>query len=189
MYFRILTHHACWSAGGSLEVVRKPAFCKDIDKRHEPLLALSWKQQAFREDERLPEGDQKGMCMHRSLFVSILQATDLRSTRARPAIPPTQSPAAAALRWVDGGLVTSLIYLAAAAQLLNLLLATYATQLLGHQDLLLSIFGSWGLAVFVKLLALGLWLIYREFLEARFTACLIAPISVFALLHDILMLA
>jgi hypothetical protein len=131
--------------------------------------------------------------MYRSLFVWALEKADLEPIRStNPPVHPRRffSP----LRWlkidqVDENVLTRLIYLAVASQVLNLMLATYTTQQLGYQDVLLSVFGNWGLAVFVKLLALGLWLTYREFAEARIVAWLIAPLSLFALVHDILLLA
>jgi hypothetical protein len=170
--------------------------CKVIEKKtcsefhyHEIRKGTRSSVGALRRTERLPEGDQKGMRMHRSLFVSMLQAAGLqRDTHSSAISISTVIPQTTAAQGLSGGWALRLIYLAAAAQLLNLLLATYVTQLLGYQDLLLSIFGNWGLALFIKLLALGLWVVFREFLEARFAAWLIAPISLFALLHDILML-
>ena len=131
--------------------------------------------------------------MHRSLFVYALEKVDLHPDW-RAHLPIHSRNIAPPLRWltfdrVDENVLTRLIYLAVASQVLNLALATYATQRLGYQDVLLSVFGNWGLAVVVKLLALGLWLISREFTEARIAAWLIAPLSLFALVHDILLLA
>jgi len=139
--------------------------------------------------ERLPVGNQKESDMHRSLFASVLGRSEILSV-------PAVSPAArrslrmlAAMRSLDQTWVQRMIYLAAASQAANLLLATYATQRLGYSDFLLQCFDNWWLALFVKALALGLWLIYREFLEARVAALLITPLSLLALAHDVLLLA
>ena len=81
-----------------------------------------------------------------------------------------------------------MIYLAAAAQGIDLLLAIHATQHLGYQEFLLSVFGNWGVALPLKVLVLSLWLYCRDFIEARLAAWLIAPLSVYALIHDLLLM-
>jgi hypothetical protein len=129
--------------------------------------------------------------MNRSLFAAILQNTGpLSSCRPESHPPPGWFSIRVPSRFqrLSEDWVTKLIYLAAAAQAINLLAAIHVTQRLGYQDVLLSVFETWGVAVPLKLLALGLWLNYREYVEARLVAWLIAPLSVYALLHDLLLL-
>jgi hypothetical protein len=82
-----------------------------------------------------------------------------------------------------------LIYLAIAAQLVNMLMAMYMTSFLRFGDVLLDIFGTWDLALMAKCLAFGFWILQRDRPAARFAAWIIAPLSVLALFHDLLLLA
>lgn len=81
-----------------------------------------------------------------------------------------------------------LIYLAIAAQLVNMILAMYMTSILRFGDVLLDIFGTWDLALLLKSLAFGIWILQRDRPAARLAAWIIAPLSVLALLHDLLLL-
>lgn len=81
-----------------------------------------------------------------------------------------------------------LIYLAIALQTLNMLLAIYMTSFLYFGDVLLDLFGSWALALAVKALAFGIWIILRECRAARAVAWVIAPISLLALIHDLVLI-
>lgn len=82
-----------------------------------------------------------------------------------------------------------LIYLAIAVQLVNMLLAMYMTSILRFGDVLLDIFGTWNLALMVKCLAFGYWILQRDRPAARLAGWIIAPSSVLALLHDVLLLS
>ena len=81
-----------------------------------------------------------------------------------------------------------LIYLAIAAQLVNMTLAIYLTSFLRFGDVLLDVFGRWDLALISKCLAFGAWLLLRDRPAARLAAWIIAPLSLLALLHDLLLL-
>ena len=82
-----------------------------------------------------------------------------------------------------------LIYLAIAVQMVNMFLAIYMTSFLRFGDVLLDIFGTWDLALITKCLAFGFWILQRDRPAARLAAWMIAPLSVVALLHDLLLLA
>ncbi len=69
-----------------------------------------------------------------------------------------------------------------------MLIAIYLTSFLSFGDVLLDVFGTWGLALVVKGLAFGLWIIQRDSLMARIVAWVIAPLSLLALAHDLLLL-
>ena len=55
-------------------------------------------------------------------------------------------------------------------------------------NILLDVFGRWDLALISKFLAFGAWLLLRDRPAARLAAWIIAPLSLLALLHDLLLL-